>query len=63
LNAACFPARSRSCKFPRYGSTARTFQAEIHARIDFKLLTAVPERVPDKPEGPAQDHVKRSYVH
>jgi sulfite reductase (ferredoxin) len=33
--------------FLRFGWTAKTFLDEIHARIDFKLLPAVPERVPD----------------
>ena len=33
--------------FLRHGWTAKTFLDEIHARIDFKLLPAVPEHVPD----------------
>jgi sulfite reductase (ferredoxin) len=33
--------------FLRHGWTARTFLDEIHARIDFKLLPAFQERVPD----------------
>jgi sulfite reductase (ferredoxin) len=33
--------------FLRHGWTARTFLDEIHAHIDFKLLPAAPERVPD----------------
>jgi len=33
--------------FLRHGWTAKTFLDEIHARIDFKLLPAVLERVPD----------------
>jgi sulfite reductase (ferredoxin) len=33
--------------FLRHGWTAKTFLEEIHARIDFKLLPAVPEHVPD----------------
>jgi sulfite reductase (ferredoxin) len=33
--------------FLRFGWTAKTFLDEIHARVDFKLQPAVPERIPD----------------